>query len=113
MMVKKPPVRPLSKALMEKKKIPIICSKFPQCNGESWKTSENISICISSRAWKGGGRHLSKLLRKVAKLRERWQNLVCKLDFMILEVFLKLMILRFYKRMGQELFLFRADYTTS
>lgn len=37
----------------------------------------------------------------------------CKLNFMILEVFLKLMILRFYKRMGQELFLFRADYTTS
>lgn len=35
-----------------------------------------------------------------------------KLDFMILEVFLNLMILRLYKRMGQELFLLRADYTT-
>lgn len=32
-----------------------------------------------------------------------------KLNLKILEV---LMILRFYKRMGQDLFLFRADHTT-
>lgn len=60
----------------KKKKISIICSKFPQCNGKSWKTSENINICILSRAQKGGGRRFSKLFWEVAKIRERRQNLV-------------------------------------
>lgn len=60
----------------KKKKISIICSKFLQCNGESWKTSENIDICIPARAQKSRGRRLSKLFWEVAKIRETGQNLV-------------------------------------
>lgn len=68
MRVRKPPVHPPSKTPLEKKKeISIICSKFPQCIGESWKTSENVTICIPSRVQKGGGRCLSKLFSEVAK----------------------------------------------
>lgn len=77
MRVREPPVHPPSKAPFEKKKeISIICSKFPRCNEESWKTLKNISICIPSRAQKGGGRRLAKLFSEVAKNRERGQNLL-------------------------------------